>query len=131
MKFSTATLATILLAAVDTSNASSSVPTIRGGGVKTIPEDASAAAWSTTHFGTTHTHRHLEKDNSDCLVVQRDTQFENHEERQDQSSVWVCEFPFAVAQSRLNGRIFIDIDQADVPKEVMDGMNAQSGASIL
>ena len=136
MKFSTATLATILLAAVDTSNASSSVPTVRGGGVKTIPEDASppeedTAAWSTTHFGTTHTHRHLENDNSDCRLVQRDTQFEDHQEREGLSSVWVCEFPFAVAQSRLRGRSFIDIDQTDVPKEVMDGMGAQSGASIL
>jgi len=129
MKFSTTTLATILLAlaAVDTSNASSS--SVRGATSTQHHDDK--AAWSTTHVGTTHTHRHLEQGNADCLMVQRDTQFESHQEIEGLSRVWVCEFPFAVAQSRLKGRVFIDIDTDDVPMALINSMGAQSGASIL
>ena len=148
MKFATATtLGIILLAAVvlDTSNAS--IPTVRGAIITSHNdddddtsvgvEDDNEKAWSTTHFGTTHIHRHLEPDNSDCLLVMRDTQFEDHLEREGESEVWVCEFPFAVSQSKLQGRTFIDIAVTDddehgsLTKATIDAMGVTSGESIL
>jgi len=137
MKFSTATLVTILLelTTVDpTDAAASSVSSIRG---ETSTQQHDDKAWSTTHFGTTRTHRHLGQDNADCLLVERstlvehDTEFEDHQEREGLSRAWVCEFPFALAQSELRGHVFIDIDTDDVPMAMIDSMGAQSGASIL
>mmetsp|Transcript_46251 Transcript_46251/g.49883 ORF Transcript_46251/g.49883 Transcript_46251/m.49883 type:complete len:380 (-) Transcript_46251:127-1266(-) len=138
-KFATAMLAIILLLAatvLETSHAS--IPTVRGAITSRAVDAKSAAAednnektWSITQVGTTHTHRHLEPDNSDCLLLMRDTQFEDRLYREGQSHVWVCEFPFAVAQSILEGHIFIDIDMDDVPMAMIDSMGAQSGASIL
>jgi len=137
MKFSTATLVTILLelTTVDPMDAAaSSVSSIRG---VTSTQQHDDKAWSTTHFGTTRTHRHLGQDNADCLLVERstlvehDTEFEDHQEREGLSRAWVCEFPFSVAQSELRGHVFIDIDMDDVPMAMIDSMGAQSGASIL
>ena len=131
MKFSTATVVTILLelTTVDpTDAATSSVSSIPG---VTSTQQQEDKAWSTTHFGTTRTHRHLGQDNADCLLVERNTLFEDHPEGEGLSRCWVCEFPFAVAQSELKGHIFVDIDMDDVPMAMIDSKGAQSGASIL
>ena len=93
--------------------------------------DTPAAVWSITDTST-HRHRHLENDNLDCLLVMRETQFENHIEREGISNAWVCEFPHQVAMDKLNGRSFIDIVTDDViTKKVIDEKGAQSGASLL
>jgi len=142
-KFATAMLAIILLLAatvLETSHAS--IPTVRGAitshaadAKSSVAEDDNEKTWSITQVGTTHTHRHLEPDNSDCLLLMRDTQFEDRLYREGQSHVWVCEFPFAVSQSKLHGRTFIDIDVTEeengLTKATIDATGAISGASIL
>jgi len=140
MKFATTTFAAILLVAAvvggTNAAASYSLPTVRGGISRTTPREEEEeqgrpslrAAWSTTtHDETHHRRRHLEHGNSDCLLVLKDIQYEDHEIEED--NMWACEFSYEVAMNDLNGRSFIDI--VDVPKDVIDNMGAVSGASIL
>jgi len=107
--------ATLLLIAV-TSNASS---TMRG-----QQPPRSRSLWSVHPTDTGRRLLPLET-NTECLLLLKDIDYEDHANDEDQ---WSCAFTYERAVQDLNGREIVDID---VPKDVIDAMHPTSGASIL